>query len=108
MRSLVVEVAGPRLESENRERWLERAAGIVGVSYRAAKAVYYDELDPNCSVVKKFKAAAAERDREQAGNIAHQFEELVAKFERHAPVLARSEIDAVLRVAGRLRSFSQG
>ncbi|BBZ94294.1 hypothetical protein BRDID11004_48030 [Bradyrhizobium diazoefficiens] len=105
MRSLIVAAAGPRLDSDTRETWLRRAADLVGVSFRQARAVYYGEISgPNCEAVRKFEAAAEQRAREGAAHLADQFDSLLAQLVEGAPFLDRREVDALYRVADKLRS----
>ena len=105
MRSLIVAAAGPRLDTDTRETWLRRAADLVGVSFRQARAVYYGEISgPNCEAVRKFEEAAERRAREGAADLADQFECLVAQLIQGAAFLDRGEVDALYRVADKLRS----
>ncbi|WP_316205770.1 hypothetical protein [Bradyrhizobium sp. SZCCHNS1012] len=105
MRTLIVAAAGPRLDTDTRETWLRRAADLVGVSFRQARAVYYGEVSgPNCEAVRKFEEAAERRAREGAADLADQFDSLLAQLVPGAAFLDRREVDALYRVAGKLRS----
>jgi hypothetical protein len=105
MRSLIVAAAGPRLDTDTRETWLRRAADSVGVSFRQARAVYYGEVSgPDCEAVRKFEEAAEKRAREAGTDLADQFDCIVAQLAPFAAFLDRREVDALHRVAGKLRS----
>jgi hypothetical protein len=70
-----------------------------------ARAVYYGEISgPNCEAVRKFEEAAERRAREGAADLADQFECLVAQLIQGAAFLDRGEVDALYRVADKLRS----
>jgi hypothetical protein len=105
MRALIVAAAGPRRDTDNRETWLRRAAKDAGVSFRQTKALYYEEIepDPDSEAVRKFEAAAAARARRGAGDLAQKFESILEQLEQSTAVLDRGEMDALHRVAGKLR-----
>jgi hypothetical protein len=103
MRSLIVAAAGPRLDGDTRETWLRRAADLVGVSFRQARAVYYGEAI-GAKTVRKFEEAARRRARDGAADLATQFENIIAQLEQGAAFLDRRDVDALHQVAGKLRS----
>lgn len=62
LRSLVAEVAGPRLPTDNRKSWLNRAARSAGVSYRQIKGLFYGEISDPLHRSARLLRDAAERD----------------------------------------------
>jgi tetrahydromethanopterin S-methyltransferase subunit G len=58
MRQSIITLAGERAWSETRQRWLERAARRAGISYRAAKGLFYGEPhEPRAGVVESVRRA---------------------------------------------------
>lgn len=105
MRSLIVAVAGPRLDTDTRETWLIRAAGLAGVSVRQTRALYYGEIiDPDCGAVRKFEVAAERKFFAGAADLAQRFESMVVQLQQGAAFLDRGEVDALHRVANKLRN----
>lgn len=66
MRELIAAVAGPKGWDETRERWLERASRKAGISFRAAKAIFYQEIaDPEHRAIRRLAQAARLREQER-------------------------------------------
>ena len=66
MRQAIVEMAGERGWNETRLRWLDRAAREAGISYRAARALFYLEPhEPRGSVVERVQRAVQEKRAEK-------------------------------------------
>lgn len=68
MRALVISVGGPLRADENRKSWLARVARQAGITVRAAKAAFYNEIaDPEHKTFWKLREAAR---RERANKLA--------------------------------------
>lgn len=93
VRNLVALVAGPRLWSDTRESWLQRAARRAGISYRQVKAIWYGEITDNHHRSVRLLQDAAEK----YGAIAHAIMAKDADF--HV-----EDIAALLDLARQLRS----
>lgn len=103
MRELVTAVAGPRLDTDNRESWLRRAARNAGTSYRQAKALFYGEIiDPYHSTVTRFREAAG---RHEAGNLADRFDSLAQALVIRDADFHQSDIAALVGAARALRGL---
>jgi hypothetical protein len=103
MRELVAAVAGPILPEDNRESWLRRAARNSGASYRQAKALFYGEItDPHHRTVSLFREAAG---RNEARNLASQFQSLASALNVADPDFHRDTIAALLGAARALGSL---
>ena len=109
MRELIAAVAGPKGWDETRERWLERASRKAGITYRAAKAIFYSEIaDPEHRAVRRLAAAARlrEKERQARADTATSIGKLVAlraslaaidpEFHREAI----GQLDEAIRVMG--------
>jgi hypothetical protein len=102
MRELVAAVAGPREFSDTRESWLNRAARRAGISFRAAKAVFYAEItDPRHPSIQLLQHAANKR----AGTLANSFETIARGMESADPNLYREDILALIHTARALRGL---
>lgn len=83
MRAAIIDLAGPKDWIDTRQRWLERAARRAGISFRAAKALYYGETpDPRSSVVEKIRAALKQH-KEKVGERARGEYAIVKKHAGH-------------------------
>lgn len=81
MRQCIVTLAGERSWAETRVRWLERAARVAGISYRAARALYYCEPhDPRASVVESVRAAIQKRNSQAEASGRDEYEVLSARL----------------------------
>jgi hypothetical protein len=105
MRDLVAAAAGPRLEHDTRASWLQRAADNAGVSFRKAKAMFYGEVvNPNGKTAKKFREAAG---RNEARNLASQFESLAHSLNVRDADFHSNEIVTLLSAARSLRGLDR-
>jgi hypothetical protein len=105
MRELVAAVAGPQLETDNRESWLRRAARQAGTSYRQARALFYGEIiDPHHRTVTIFREAAG---RHEARNLASQFENLARSLDVRDSDFHSADIVALLSAARALRGLDR-
>lgn len=105
MRELITAVIGPRLDTDNRESWLRRAARSAGTSYRQARALFYGEItDPHHRTVTKFKEAAG---RHEARNLAAQFENLAQALDIRDSDFHSEEIVALISAARGLRGLDR-
>lgn len=105
MRELITAVAGPRLDTDNRDSWLRRAARLAGTSYRQARALFYGEItDPHHRTVSKFKEAAG---RHEARNLATQFESLAGALNARDSDFHRADIDALISAARALSGLDR-
>jgi hypothetical protein len=69
MREGIATLAGDRAWAETRQRWIERAARAAGISYRAAKAMFYGEdHDPSSATVERVRRAVAQRKITEEAN----------------------------------------
>jgi hypothetical protein len=103
MRELVAAVAGPRQWGDTRQSWIGRAARRAGVSYRAAKSLFYGEItDPEHKAARKMKAAAGKHEAEQ---LARQFEGLALALDVRDEAFHRQDIDALISAARALRGL---
>ena len=80
MRNSIIVLAGERGWAETRQRWLERAARQAGISYRAARALFYlEEHEPGASVVERIRVAVQRRkDTEEATRV--EFKQTVERL----------------------------
>lgn len=105
MRELVAAVAGPMLPTENRKRWIERAAECAGLSYRMAKSVFYSEItDPDHKAIRAMKQAAG---RHEANELAQRFEGLAKALHHRDQDFHSSDIAALLSAARVLRGLDR-
>jgi hypothetical protein len=103
MRNLVAAVAGPMLPTENRKRWIERAAQYAGVTYRQAKSVFYSEIkDPDHRAISAMKAAAGKYEAEQ---LAQRFDCLANSLNVRDADFHSSDVAALLHAARALRGL---
>lgn len=84
----IVDLAGERAWSDTRESWLARAARRAGISYRAAKSLFYKEqADPKFSVVYRVRQARERKEvicEPSIMELRTQIEELSARIEAMA------------------------
>ncbi len=105
MRELITAVAGPRLDTDNRESWLRRAARMAGTSYRQARALFYGEIvDPHHRTVTKFREAAG---RHEARNLASQFENLAQALNIRDSDFHSHTVAALIDAASALRNLDR-
>lgn len=105
MRYLIAAVAGPKLDTDNRDSWLRRAARSAGTSYRQARALFYGEIsDPHHATVSKFKQAAG---RHEARNLAQQFESLAHALNVRDQDFHSSDVAALISAARALRGLDR-
>ena len=105
MRDLVAAAAGPRLTRDTRASWLRRAADNAGSTYRMAAALFYGEVtDPNSKTAKKFREAAG---RNEARNLASQFESLAHALELRDADFHSQDRDALISAARALRGLDR-
>lgn len=116
MRELVLAAVGPKRDFETRERWIERAARKAGITYRAAKAVFYREItDPEHRAIRRLAEAARLRQKERAAraDAADSFGRLVALRsslasidpEFHREAIAKLD-EAIRHMGGELRDLA--
>lgn len=99
LRELVAAVAGPRQWSDTRESWLNRAARKAGISYRQAKALFYEEIkDPNHRSARLMRDAA-----EQAG----RYEQIAGALNAADQDFYGDDITALLNLARALRNVGR-
>ena len=80
MKQAIVALAGPRDWFGNRQSWIAKSARAAGISYRSAKALFYEETQcPNRTVVGMVRAAVAKMSM---GNEASANDEYAALRER--------------------------
>lgn len=105
MRFLITAVAGPKMDTDNRDSWLRRAARLAGTSYRQARAIYYGEItDPDHRSIQKFKEAAG---RHEAQHLAAQFERLAHALELRDADFHSADRDALISAARALRGLDR-
>jgi hypothetical protein len=102
MRELVTAVGGLMLPGENRKAWLHRVAAATGLAPRVVKAAYYQEKTSRIAA-EKLKAAA----RDEANQMARQFEEMAAKLEIHDPDFFSDQANQMRDVARTLRGINR-
>lgn len=62
MRDAIAALGGPRADGDTRERVIERAARRAGISFRAAKSLFYGESEnPRSTTVESVRAALSRR-----------------------------------------------
>ena len=99
MRELIVAVAGQRQWSDTRESWLARAARKAGVSYRQAKAIYYNEIkDPNHRSVRLMRDAA---------ELAQQYEIIARGLNEVDAAINHDDVRALVYLAHTLRNLGK-
>jgi hypothetical protein len=80
MKTGIIKLAGERSWGETRERWLEKAAGAAGISYRAARSLFYGSPHrPGSETVDSVRAAVARMEREKQEAEAEEKREQEAK-----------------------------
>lgn len=105
MRALITAVAGPKLDTDNRDSWLRRAARMAGTSYRQARAIYYGEIsDPHHRTIALFREAAG---RNEARNLAAQFESLARSLDLRDSDFHSPDIVTLLSAARALRNLDR-
>jgi hypothetical protein len=104
LRGLLAVVAGPREWTDTRESWLNRAARRAGISFRQAKACFYNEhTNPNSPSARKLRDAAAKAGVAEARALAEQFETIARALDAADADFFSSDRDALLHAAGVLR-----
>lgn len=104
VREAIAAVAGPRLASDTRESWLNRAARKSGVSFRQARSLWYGEIDnPKHLAFRRVIDAAQENGHREANKLAQQFEAIVSAMRIVDPEFHRDTIDTLVGLVGRLR-----
>lgn len=104
IREAIAVVAGPRLPSDTKASWLDRAARRAGVSYRQIRSLFYGEItDQKHLAFRRIIDAAAENGRREANKLAEQFETVAASLRIRDPGFYGPDVDAMLALARRLR-----
>lgn len=100
VREFVTAVAGPRGWNETRESWLARSARQAGVSYRAAKALFYGEItDPDHKAARRMRDAATKKARQEAANLAAQYQRIAEAMNVTDPDFYSADVAALLSAA---------
>lgn len=108
LRRSITAVAGERAWNETRERWLERAARKIGISYRQAKALFYCECsDPRASVVEKVRSAAVKKAQSEAGELASRFEAIAGAMNAADQDFYSEDVAALIGAARALRGLDR-
>lgn len=108
MRRSITAVAGSRSWSETRERWLERAARKIGLTYRQTKALFYCEVhDPRASVVEKVRSAALKEARREAAALATRFETIAGAMHAADQDFYSADVVALSGIARALRGLDR-
>lgn len=102
MRELVAAVAGPRLVSDNRKSWLNRAAKRAGISYRAVKGVFYAEITDQSHYAIRLLRHEAQR---RAETLAGRFETIAQGMESTDPNFYSEDVAALVHAARLLRGL---
>ena len=94
MRECICAIAGERGWTETRQAWLARAARKAGISFRAAKAIFYGEVtDPKASVVEGLRAAAAQKTKSIEKAAQHEFADIAGRLDRLEATLNQIDPD---------------
>jgi uncharacterized protein HemY len=114
MRSAIIELAGNRDVFDSRNRWLDRAARVAGISSRMARRLFYCETNnPSSEVVESVRRARrnlrTKRGDEHVGcEASAEYQNMLARIERLEAALRvsdedfnRGQIDALRDMAGR-------
>lgn len=102
MREAIGVVAGPF--QGNRKSWLATAARHAGVSYRAAKALWYREItDPEHKAARRMTDAARRHGAIEAQGLADVFERAATAMRLTDPDFFGEDIVALVDVARTLR-----
>jgi len=100
-------IAGPRLASDTRESWLARAARRAGITFRQCRALYYREtIDPKHSVGTRVQEAARAA-RDEARQLASQFESLAGSLNAKDADFHSEDVAALIDAANRLRGLDR-
>lgn len=102
---LIEAVAGARQWSDTRQSWINRAARRAGISYRAAKAIYYGEItDPEHRAVRRLVDAAGTNARREATELADKLDTIARGMRASDPDFHGADISALVYVARKLRN----
>ena len=105
MRQGIIRLAGERSWFETRQRWLERAARIAGISTRTAKALFYCEIvDPKSSVVERVRSALRDFDREQEAKARDERSDILERIARIESRMGQTDPDFFSSQAAGLRA----
>lgn len=108
MRRSIAALAGARSFTETRERWLERAARRAGISFRTAKALFYQEQrDPRASVVERVRDAAQRLAKQEAADLASRFETIAAALDARDQDFHSDDVAALVGAARALRGLDR-
>lgn len=107
MRDVIATVAGPRTWTDTRESWLARAARRAGINYRAAKALWYGEInDPEHRAARRMTEAAQRHGRQQAQELAQRFDGIAGALVAADADFHRDDIAALVSAARALRGLA--
>lgn len=105
-RELIAAVAGAQQCFDTRQSWINRAARRAGISFRAAKAVFYGEItDPEHRAARRLAAAAGMTARGEATELADKFDTIARGLHVQDQDFYRAHVLALGEVARILRSI---
>jgi hypothetical protein len=108
MRELVAAVAGERGWGETRESWLSKAARRAGISFRAAKAIFYGEItDENHRAARLLRDAAEQKAKDEAATLATRFETIAGAMNASDPDFYSADVAALVYAARTLRGLDR-
>lgn len=104
MRRGIVLLAGERNWHETRQRWLERAAKAAGITYRAARSLFYAEPHaPRPSVIARVRRAVETREAKARDELLSQLSVLEERLRTIDPDFHRDTIAALGNALSELR-----
>lgn len=104
---IIGQVAGPMQSGDTRESWLARAARRSRVSYRQIKSLWYGQtLDPRTSVALSV-LVAAKKARDEASDLASQFESIAGAMNATDADFFGPEVLALIDAARALRGLDR-
>jgi len=103
----ITAIAGPMYPGDTRESWLARAARKAGITFRQCKAMYYGETtDPKWTVASEI-VNAAERARQEAQQLAAQFESIAGSLNAKDSDFHCDDITSLIDAARALRGLDR-
>lgn len=101
----IATLAGPLQPSDTRESWIARAARKARITFRQAKALWYEETtDPKYSVAVNVRSAA-EQARKEAGELASRFESIAGGLNAKDQDFYSADVSALIDAARALRGM---
>lgn len=100
-------IAGPKTPSDTWESWLARAARRSGASFRQIKALYYGETNDPRYQVAAGVITAAHKARQEARDMASQFESLAGAMNASDSDFYSEDVLALLHAARALRGVDR-